>query len=137
MPHLGKHLICEYYGCSLNILNDVALVQKGMHEAALFAGATILDERFQEFEPHGISGVVIIAESHLTVHTWPEYGYAAIDVFTCGEQIDPLDAAKFLKAFLGAEKLTVETLKRGFFSPSERSVLPHKPQMKNESHDVR
>lgn len=100
-----------------------------MHDAALFAGATIVDERFHSFEPHGVSGVVVIAESHLTIHTWPEYGYAAVDVFTCGDQIDPQDAASFLKDALGAQRYTVQTLKRGIFDDSEYPELPHKPSL--------
>jgi S-adenosylmethionine decarboxylase len=129
VPSLGKHLICEYYGCSFDLLNQVEGIQGFMHDAALFAGATIVDERFHSFEPHGVSGVVVIAESHLTVHTWPEYGYAAVDVFTCGDQIEPRDAADFLNKVLGAERYTVEVLTRGIFDASEFADLPHKPSI--------
>ena len=129
MLQLGKHLICEYYGCSSSLLNDVARIQTLMREGAISAGATVVDERFHVFEPHGVSGVVVIAESHLTVHTWPEYGYAAVDIFTCGEQIDPQHAADFIQKALQSDRCDVPLLKRGLFDESEYAHLPHKPSI--------
>jgi S-adenosylmethionine decarboxylase len=136
MSYLGKHLICEYYGCAFDLLNHVALIQDGMHDAAVSAGATILEERFHSFKPQGVSGVVIIAESHLTIHTWPEYGYAAVDIFTCGQRINPLDAANFLNTYLGAENFSVESLNRGYFSHLEHSGLSHQPEMKRDRNGI-
>jgi len=90
---LGKHVILECYDCDLEILCDAELLEKIFLEAAEKAGATIMGSNFKKFEPQGVSGVVIIAESHFTVHTWPEYRYAAVDMFTCGSRID-FEAAK-------------------------------------------
>ena len=87
---LGRHVIAEYYGCSPELLDDQAGLVDQMVTAARRAGATPVKQEFHHFAPHGISGVVIIMESHLTVHTWPELRYAAVDFFTCGEHTDPL-----------------------------------------------
>ncbi len=75
-----------------------------MRQAAEEAGATIVDSSFHRFLPHGISGVVVIAESHLAIHTWPEYGYAAIDLFTCGDEVNPWKAFEFLRIKFDAKK---------------------------------
>lgn len=81
---LGVHLLLELYDCPEGLLRYPADSQRILLAAAAAMGATIVEERFHAFSPHGVSGVVIIAESHLTVHTWPEHGYAAVDVFSCG-----------------------------------------------------
>ena len=86
---LGRHILCEAYGCDKEILNDVRHVEKIMVAAALAAGAEVREVAFHHFSPQGVSGVVVISESHLAIHTWPEFGYAAIDVFTCGDTVDP------------------------------------------------
>ena len=97
MNYLGRHILAESFDCDSNILNNLKLVEKYMTEAALECGATVVNKCFHLFNPHGVSGVVIISESHLAIHTWPEYGYAAVDLFTCGEQCDPKVSYEFLK----------------------------------------
>jgi S-adenosylmethionine decarboxylase len=93
-------------------LSDPQDIAKVMNEAATEMKATIVESRFHHFSPLGVSGVIIIMESHLTIHTWPEYGYAAVDVFTCGE-ID-LDAGiNYLKEHLLAKKTELKKLNRG------------------------
>src|SRR5438876_12130349 len=89
------------------------------------AQATIVDVVFHEFNPFGISGVVVIAESHLAIHTWPEYRYAAVDVFSCGDVLQPQAAADHLVAELGAARASVVELQRGIFLSSV--PMPHKP----------
>ena len=81
MHALGRHVLAEFYGCSSDILNDTAKIQELMVNAALEAGAEIREVIFHQFSPQGVSGVVVISESHLAIHTWPEFGYAAVDVF--------------------------------------------------------
>ncbi|MCB0265624.1 MAG: adenosylmethionine decarboxylase [Calditrichia bacterium] len=125
MNALGRHILAEFYGCDANILNDSQMIEAYMKQAALECGATIVSSTFHTFNPHGVSGVVVIAESHLAIHTWPEYGYAAVDVFTCGETVDPTVANDSLKESLQAEKVKVMELKRGELSSNK--VLPHKP----------
>ncbi len=81
--------------------------------AAEYAKATVVEDVFHKFNPHGISGVVVIAESHLAIHTWPEYGYAAVDLFTCGESVDPWDAFQYISDKLESNNKTTMELKRG------------------------
>lgn len=89
MEFLGRHILVEYYNCDENILKDHKLVEEYMIQAAKEAKATVVESCFHHFNPWGVSGAVIIAESHLTIHTWPEFGYAAVDLFTCGDTINP------------------------------------------------
>lgn len=81
---LGVHILLECSGCVPALLRDAALLESTLKEAAISAGATVVDGLIHEFNPHGLSGVIVIAESHIAVHTWPEKDYAAIDIFTCG-----------------------------------------------------
>jgi len=115
MNALGRHVLAEVYGCNRSILNDVEKVQRIMVEAALKAGAEIREVAFHKFSPHGVSGVVVISESHLAVHTWPEYGYAAVDVFTCGERVDPWVAATAIVREFQASRYTATETMRGIF----------------------
>lgn len=102
---LGKHWIIECYECNRDVIDDPALIEPIMLEAANMAGATVMGSQFHTFEPQGVSGVVVIAESHMTIHTWPEYRYAAIDAFTCGETIDIDRAIDVLKERFETEEI--------------------------------
>jgi spermidine synthase len=82
---LGNHILVEFMNCDPHIMNDVAAIERDMVAAAQKAGATVINSTFHHFSPWGVSGVVVIQESHLAIHTWPEYGYAAVDLFTCGD----------------------------------------------------
>jgi S-adenosylmethionine decarboxylase len=86
-----------------------------MVDAALEAGAEVREVAFHKFSPQGVSGVVVISESHLAIHTWPELGYAAVDVFTCGEKVDPWVACNYLKDHFAAERLEANEIMRGIF----------------------
>jgi S-adenosylmethionine decarboxylase len=88
MKVLGHQILMELYGCEHAILIDADLLKQRLVMVATEAGATVVDSVFHGFNPHGVSGAIVIAESHITVHTWPEFNYAAIDIFTCGETID-------------------------------------------------
>jgi len=110
---IGKHLLLELRDCNKEILNDLDSLKDTLLTAASEAGATVLGESFHRFNPHGISGVVIIAESHLFIHTWPEYGYAAADIFTCGDSVQPEKAAKILIDKLGAKNHSTVEIQRG------------------------
>lgn len=113
---LGRHILFEAFGCDSQVLNSVEEVERAMVEAALAAGAEIREVAFHKFSPQGVSGVVIISESHLAIHTWPEYGYAAIDVFTCGEKVDPWDACDYLTKAFRPQHSTAMEIKRGVFA---------------------
>jgi spermidine synthase len=112
MESLGRHILVEYYECAAEILNDVITIEKSMVEAAEKAGATIINSTFHHFSPFGVSGVVVIEESHLAIHTWPEYRYAAVDLFTCGDSVDPWISYNFLKeAFRAGNGSSMEMLR--------------------------
>lgn len=113
MKALGRHVLAEIYGCDFNILNDIAKVEEIMVNAALEAGAEVREFVFHKFSPQGVSGVVVISESHLAIHTWPELGYAAVDVFTCGDRVNPWDACNYLTEKFGAEYVTATEMERG------------------------
>jgi S-adenosylmethionine decarboxylase proenzyme len=106
-------LLLELRGCDPAALNDLPFVRQTLIEAAERVGATIIGHSFHQFSPQGVTGVVAIAESHLCIHTWPEHGYAAVDVFTCGDSFHPEIAADYIVARLRAADPTVISLKRG------------------------
>ncbi|NMB41520.1 MAG: S-adenosylmethionine decarboxylase proenzyme [Firmicutes bacterium] len=115
MRALGRHVLAEFYGCSPDILNNTRQIEEIMINAALEAGAEVREAVFHEFSPQGVSGVVVISESHLAIHTWPEHGYAAVDVFTCGNTVDPWVSCYFLKKQFTAERMAAKEIKRGIF----------------------
>ena len=115
MQALGRHLLLELFDCDAEALNSLETVKVSMVEAAKRAQATIIDVVFHEFNPFGISGVVVIAESHLSIHTWPEHRYAAVDIFSCGETLKPAEAAKYLVEQFGASRASCVEVKRGVF----------------------
>ena len=113
MEVLGRHMLLELFSCDEKVLDDLAAIEAFMKEAARVSGATIVESVFHRFQPHGISGVVVVAESHLAIHTWPEYGYAAVDFFTCGPGIDYWQAHNHLKQAFAAEDSEVREIERG------------------------
>lgn len=112
---VGRHIIAELWGCNPEYLDDVSIVQEFMTNAAKEANATVLNCIFHTFQPHGVSGAVIIAESHLAIHTWSEISLASIDIYTCGTKADPWAAFKYLVKAFQSKKHTVCELKRGIF----------------------
>jgi S-adenosylmethionine decarboxylase len=120
---LGRHVLAELYGCAIEALDDLETVRQYMQDAALAAGAEIRECVFHKFSPQGVSGVVVISESHLAIHTWPELGYAAIDVFTCGEKVDPWDACKYLVDKFQAEHMTASEIRRGIMETGQNAAV--------------
>lgn len=110
---LGRHILCEAYGCDPEVLNDRKAVEQIMVDAALLTGAEVREVAFHKFSPQGVSGVVVISESHLAIHTWPELGYAAIDVFTCGATVDPWKACNYMTEKFGATAADTREVPRG------------------------
>lgn len=116
---LGKHVLGEYFECSA-LPTDAKTLQKQLEQAARLVGATVVQSVFHAFNPQGLSGVVVIAESHLAVHTWPEYKCASVDLYTCSNEIDPRPGFDFLKRCFGARRYDVLELPRGgSLSPAE------------------
>jgi len=120
---LGRHLLLELFDCELDAINNLETVKGALIEAAKRAQATIVDVVFHEFNPFGISGVVVIAESHLSIHTWPEYRYAAVDVFSCGDVLQPEIAVGYLVEQFGAGRTSVVELQRGMFINARHPVV--------------
>lgn len=125
MHALGRHLLVELHGCNADLLKKLDFIRDVMTAAARAIGATIFDTAFHEFHPFGVSGVVVIAESHLSIHTWPEYRYAAVDIFTCGDTLRPEDAAVYISGRLRCRNLSVFEMKRGVI-PGVAGKVPHK-----------
>jgi S-adenosylmethionine decarboxylase len=114
MKFAGTHLLVDLWGASN--LGNPELIDQALREGAVRAGATILHSHFHHFSPNGgVSGVVVLAESHISIHTWPERDFAAIDIFMCGA-CDPRDAIPVIRAAFRPERLDVDEQRRGRFS---------------------
>ena len=124
LEQLGRHILVEFYNCNLEVLGDEKKIEEIMCEAAIRSNATIVNSCFHKFDSLGVSGAVIIKESHLTIHTWPEYGYASADLYTCGESVNPWLGFNYLEKMLQAEKSESTEIARGIVE-----------KIKNYSHD--
>jgi S-adenosylmethionine decarboxylase len=114
---LGRQLTLEYYDCGVKALLDKVQVENALLKAANDSGATIISSSFHQFEPQGISGVVIIAESHFTIHAWPEHNYAAVDIFTCGDNIHLDEAIRSMQdSFQAGQVIISSDQNRGLLS---------------------
>jgi S-adenosylmethionine decarboxylase len=120
---LGRHLLLELFDCDTDVINSLEAVKGALVEAARRAQATIVDVVFHEFNPFGISGVVVIAESHLSIHTWPEYRFAAVDIFSCGDTLQPEVAANYLVEQFSAERTSIVEMQRGMFLNSSVPIV--------------
>ena len=117
MQALGKHVILELHDCDRKRLSNCEFLRETLLEACRRAGATILGNSFHVFSPYdGVSGVIIIAESHLSIHTWPEYRYAAVDIFACGNSLHPERAVEFMVHELKAGNHSIIELERGIIN---------------------
>lgn len=114
MHTLGKHILLDLRECSPEALDDLAYIKDMFLSVAGQARTPILGESFHRFDPQGVSGIVLISGSHLCIHTWPEYCYAAIDIFTYGDAFDPEEAARLIIEKLKAKNPSMVELKRGF-----------------------
>lgn len=119
---LGTHVLVELRDCDANALDDLQNVESTLINTARRIGATIIGHAFHQFSPQGVTGVVIIAESHICIHTWPEHGYAAVDIFTCGDTSGLEEAVQQIADAFGSRDRSVVTLMRGQFNPSAPAV---------------
>ncbi len=113
MNALGTHLLLDLRECDEELLDNINYIEEAMVGAAAEAGATIVGQTFHKFDPRGVTGVVAIAESHLSIHTWPEYGYAALDIFTCGTAFEPHKAAQLIIERIRCVRPSITEVKRG------------------------
>lgn len=109
----GRHLLVDYYGCNPGILDDSDAILNALKAAATAANATIVNENVHRFSPYGVSAVLVIQESHLSIHTWPEDRYASADFYTCGDNTDPMAAHDVLRSLLEPREMDVQVINRG------------------------
>ena len=112
MKALGIHLLAELCDCDAVILDSVKDIETILVDAANESGATVLNHMFHKFFPQGVSGVVVIAESHIAIHTWPELNYAAVDVFTCGKQVNPYDIVYYIEVKFNCQNARISNFYR-------------------------
>jgi S-adenosylmethionine decarboxylase len=110
---IGHHYIVEASGCDPKIIGNIEKVQQILVKAAEIAGAQVWSISFNRFPPQGVSGVVVISESHISTHTWPEYGYVALDIYTCGKSVDPEKAVVFAVEAFGSSTSHITEITRG------------------------
>ena len=123
--NIGRHCILELYQCDHAKLNDEAFIRTTITSSAKIAGATLINLVTHSFKPQGVTGLALLAESHISIHTWPEIGYAAIDVFTCGDHTVPEKACElFFKDFL-AKDFSFKNISREI--PSAIQTLHREP----------
>ncbi len=136
MNALGTHILMELRDCNCKLLDDLPFVQETLLTAARTAGATIIGQTFHKFSPQGVTGVVAIAESHLCIHTWPEHGYAAADIFTRGEALKPDMAADYMVRAFQCQNPAKTVVKRGILADGRPVVSSEAPRKENR-HKVR
>jgi len=128
---LGTHYFAELYGCPVNLLDDEAFVKNALKEAVDHGLASLLTEVSHHFTPQGVTALGLLAESHISIHTWPECGYVAVDVFTCGERADPQKACLYLVDVFRATRHSLTKLMRGLGMSGEplveQAVVPLEP----------
>jgi len=110
---IGSHCILELHGCPYDILDNETLVRDAIERASQKSLSTLLHLSSHRFEPQGVTAVGLLAESHISIHTWPELGYAACDIFTCGASARPTQACEVLAAILRAANQSLQVLARG------------------------
>ncbi len=120
---LGIHYIIELYGCEPKKLDDLETIALTLKNSADIAGATIIGSKFHKFSPQGVSGVVVISESHLSIHTWPELGYAALDLYTCNLKMDITKAIEHIKSVFLPEETIIKFLERGILNNKKRKQI--------------
>ena len=108
----SKHLLLELYKCNYEKLNDESFLRCTLNRAAKLANATVLNLISNKFEPQGVTAIALLAESHISIHTWPESNYSAVDIFTCGQNMLPELASKYLIDALNAEEHSLRIIER-------------------------
>lgn len=115
----GDHFLVEFYGCDFDQIESLDFWQKMLPEAIEQSQMEILKEFFYTFEPHGITGFLLLSTSHLSIHTWPEYGYIACDVFSCSGEEDTRGVVDFLAKHIAHNKMDIQHVKRGYIQEEQ------------------
>lgn len=109
----GDHYLVDLHGCDPKTIETAQPTEEALLTAATRCGSTIIQHHFHQFSPHGVTGIILIAESHISVHTWPENGFAAVDIFTSGTNMKPEVAIRILEQAFRAERVIVKCITRG------------------------
>ena len=112
LSHQGKHLLLELYRCDFDKINDESFLRCTLNRAAKLANATVLNLISNKFEPHGVTAIALLAESHISIHSWPESNYSAVDIFTCGQNMMPELASQYLIESLMAKEHSLRVIER-------------------------
>ena len=112
LNHQSKHLLLELYRCDYEKLNDESFLRCTLNKGAKLANATVLNLISNKFEPHGVTAIALLAESHISIHTWPESNYSAVDIFTCGQNMMPEVASEYLMKSLMAKEHSLRVIER-------------------------
>jgi S-adenosylmethionine decarboxylase len=128
---VGRHLILELWGC--RNLNSIEVVEHALRDVVRACDLTLLDLRVYPFTPIGVTGVAVVTESHVMVHTWPEHGYAAVDLFTCGERADPEAALPLLREHFAPKRVQIMEINRGIM-PDDLQPVPVGAGARGERH---
>ena len=112
LSHQSKHFLLELYRCDEEKLNDESFLRCSLNRAAKLAKAKILNLISNKFEPQGVTAIALLAESHISIHTWPESNYSAVDIFTCGQNMSPELASNYLIEALEAEEHSLHVIER-------------------------
>jgi len=126
MNAIGRHIILEMWGCQN--LESVDTAERALREMVVALDVNLLDLRVYPFSPIGVTGIAIVSESHLVIHTWPEYGYAAVDLFTCGAVRDPQDAVNVLRRLFKPDRIGVMEINRGQMDLGEHDEVSKDPE---------
>ena len=110
--HQSKHFLMELYRCDCEKLNDESFLRCLLNRAAKLANATVLNLISNKFEPQGVTAIALLAESHMSIHTWPESNYSAVDIFTCGQNMLPEQASQYLIESLMAKEHALRVIER-------------------------
>ncbi len=129
MKALGQHLLIELHECDPGTLNDLSAIRQTMLDAARMVCATVIGITEHRFFPQGVTVVVVIAESHLSIHTWPEHRYAAVDVFTCGDGLETSAVVDLVSERLGARHVSAVEVQRGIMADRGGRVTPAVPSL--------
>ncbi|MCB0352966.1 MAG: adenosylmethionine decarboxylase [Bdellovibrionales bacterium] len=109
---IGEHYLLEFIGCNVLRLQECETIRPALVRAAKAGNASIVGEQFHQFTPFGVTGVLLLAESHISIHTWPEHALAAVDIFTCGDTMNPDRIVRELREYLEATEVQIRIMKR-------------------------
>ncbi len=124
MQTLGFHTLVELYGCNSSKIDDTQLVETTLIEAAKIANLSVVNTTIHHFNPIGVSGVIVIKESHIAIHTWPEHNYVALDFFTCNASYELKNALNYIKTIFEAKEVEVKEVKRGLIPNPSKQEIP-------------